>query len=206
MIFTFPLTKNINKETTRNRMTLYIKYDINAACKKILQEQLNKLELNYSLISFGEVEIREAVSDEKLKQLYAGLKNYSIEIVESQKSIMVQKIKDLIMEMIYVEEKLPALKISSYLSGKLNKSYYYLNNLFSEVTYISIEKFIILQKIELAKQLMTTDELTISQIAWRLHFSSTAHLSGQFKNVTGLTPTAFQRIINERRNLNKKKQ
>lgn len=168
-------------------------------CKKILQEQLDKLNLKYSLLGFSEIEIRESVSEEKLKQLNAALNSYYIEIVESQKSILVQKIKDTIVEMILMDENTP-LKISSYLEEKLNYSYGYLANLFSNVTYTSIENFFILQKTERAKQLLTTNELTISEIGWKLNFSSPAHFSNQFKKVTGLTPKAFQLIINKRHN------
>ncbi len=181
-------------------MKLYFKYDIHAACKKIVEEQLNAMKLEYALIGFGEVELQEDISQDLLHQLNTGLKNYGIEIVENSKRILVQKIKDTIVEMVYLEEKLPTTKISAYLAEKLNHSYGYIANLFSDVTYTSIENFIILQKIERAKQLITTSELNFSEIAWRLNYSSVAHFSTQFKNATGITPTAFQRIINKRRN------
>ena len=178
-------------------MILYINYNINSLCNKILKEQLDKLELKYSITSFSEVEIRETITDAKMKQLNAALNNYSIEIVENQKSIMIQKIKDAIIEMVFLEEKLP-LKTSSYLSNKLCQSYGYLSNLFSNVTYSTIENFVLLQKTERAKQLLTTNEFTITEIGIKLYYSSTAHFCNQFKRVTGLTPTAFQRIINKR--------
>jgi AraC-like DNA-binding protein len=180
-------------------MRIYLKYDIHAACRKILQEQLNKLGLTYTLIGFGEVDIKDNLSNEQLKQLNTGLNNYSIEIVESNKSILVQRIKDVIKEMVYLEDKLPTSKISAHLADKLNYSYGYLANLFSDVTYTSIENFIILQKMERAKELITTSELTFTEIAWKLNYSSIAHFSTQFKNATGLTPSAFQRIIHKRR-------
>jgi len=180
-------------------MRLYIKFDINAICKKIMQEQLEKSKLNYSIIAFGEVEILEPASDESMKQLINNWNDYGIEVVETQKSILVQKIKDLIIEMVYHDDKLPSSKISAYLADKLNHSYSYLYNLFSDVTYTSIENFIILQKIERAKQLITTGELTFTEIAWKLNYSSVAHFSNQFKNTTGLTPSSFQRIITKRR-------
>lgn len=180
-------------------MIIYLKYDINAVCKKVLEEQLNKLEVPYSIIGFGEFEIKEAFSNEKKNLLLNNLKNYGIEILESQKSILVQKIKDAIIEMVFMEEKLPASKISTYLADNLKHSYGYISNLFSDITYTSIENFIILQKIERAKQLIATNELTITEIAWKLNYSSVAHLSNQFKNATGITPSAFQRIINKRR-------
>lgn len=183
-------------------MNLYIKYDIPVTCKRVLQDVLEKYQLNYSMVSFWEIELKETLSDSMLNELSAGLNNYGIAIVESHKSILVQKIKDAIIEMIYMEEKLPTSKTSSYLADKLKHRYGYISNLFSEVTYSSIENFIILQKIERAKQLLITNELTITEIAWKLNYSSVAHLSNQFKNVTGLTPSTFQRIINKRRTEN----
>ncbi len=181
-------------------MKLYIKYDINTACKKILQEQMARLDINYLMLAFGEIEIKNDVPADTIKQLNAGLSNYGIEVVENHKSILVQKIKDAIKEMVYLEDELPSSKISAHLAGKFNHSYGYLSNLFSEITYSSIEKFIILQKIERAKELIALDELNFTEITWKLNYSSVAHFSSQFKNATGLTPTAFKRIINRRRN------
>ena len=182
-------------------MKLYLKFDINTVCKKVLQQQLEEMELPYSIIAFGEVDLREPVAKEKLKQLNANLEAFGIEVVESQKSILIQKIKDAIIEMVYTEEKLTTSKTSAYLSTKLKRSYGYISKLFSDVTYTSIENFIILQKIERAKQLMTTSDLNFTEIAWKLNYSSVAHFSNQFKNSTGLTPSAFQRIISKRRNI-----
>jgi AraC-like DNA-binding protein len=180
-------------------MNLYIKYDIPTTCKRVLQDILDKHNLDYSLKNFWEVEFKRTLSESELNELTSGLNNYGIQIVESHKSMLVQKIKDAITEMVYMEDKLPTSKTSSYLADKLKHRYGYISNLFSEVTYTSIENFIILQKIERAKQLLITNELTITEIAWKLNYSSVAHLSNQFKNVTGLTPSMFQRIINKRR-------
>lgn len=176
-------------------MKVYIKYDLNAACKKILQEQLEKLKLKYSLLDFNEVEINGAISTTKLKQLNTALNNYSIQIVESSKSILIQKIKDEIREMVYNEGETTRLKTSLWLSAKLKKPYKYLSSIFTEVTYTTIEKFIILQKVERAKELIIANILNFSEIASLLNYSSTAHFSVQFKNTTGLTPSSFQHII-----------
>lgn len=180
-------------------MKIYIKYDLKAACQKILQEQLDKLDLKYSIAGFGEVDIQESISNEKLKQLGSKLNNYGIEIVESHKTILVQKIKNAIIEMVYMDEKLPNSRISAYLADKLGHSYGYIFNLFSEVTYTSIANFITLQRTERAKQLIISSELTFTEIAWKLNYSSVAHFSTHFKDATGITPTAFQRIMNKRR-------
>lgn len=182
-------------------MKLYVKYDINAICKKILQEQLDKFGLSYVIIGFGEVEIAENVSNEKLQELNNCLNNYGCEIVENHKSILVQKIKDAIIEMVYMDEKQPSLNVSDYLADKIGHSYGYIANLFSEITYTSIANFVILQKTERAKQMISTNNLSFSEIAWKLNYSSLAHFSNQFKNATGLTPSAFQRIINRRKGI-----
>jgi len=183
-------------------MKLYIRYDISIVGKKLLQEHLDRLQLSYSLIGIGEVELSDSVTGDQLKELTKALNKYGIEIVDSEKNVLVQKIKDAIIEMVYMEDKLPATSsISSYLTDKLKYRYGYISNLFSNTTYTSIENFIKLQKTERAKQLITTSELTCSEIAWRLNYSSVAHFSNQFKNVTGLSPTTFQRIIKKRRDL-----
>jgi AraC-like DNA-binding protein len=180
-------------------MRFYIKYNISTVCKNLLQTHLDNHKLSYNLLGLNELEILEPVSETKLDQLVRTMKSQGIEIVEDSQMIIIQKIKDLITEMVYQEDKLPSSKISIYLSEKLNRSYKYISSLFSTLTYTSIENFLILQKTERAKQLIITNELSISEIAWKLNYSSVAHFSTQFKNMTGLTPTAFQRIINKRR-------
>lgn len=179
-------------------MKLQIKYDINIACKVILQEHLDKLEVPYEITGLGEIDIKGSISNEKYKELELSIKKYGIDIVDNPKNILAQKIKDAIIEMVYLGDELPNEKISVYLASKLNHSYGYLTNLFSEVTYSSIENFIILQKIERAKHLIIEENLTLTEVAWQLNYSSVAHLSNQFKKTTGLTPTAFQRIIKKR--------
>ncbi|WP_018341780.1 AraC family transcriptional regulator [Cytophaga aurantiaca] len=186
-------------------MKLYLKFDINAICKKVLQEQLDALNIDYSILGFGEVEIQNSASNETVKKLQDNLGEYGISVVESHKSILVQKIKDAIIEMIYSDEKISNEKTSVYLADKIGQSYGYISNLFSDVTYTSIANFIILQKVERAKQLILTNELTITEIAWKLNYSSVAHFSNQFKNATGLTPSAFLRIIDKRKSALQKK-
>jgi len=182
-------------------MKLYLKFDSIIAFKKIIQEQLVKLQIEYEYLGFAEIEIEEAISSAKFNQLNANLGNYGIGIIENQKSILVQKIKDTIIEMVNMEDKLPTSN-SAYISDRLKHRYEYLTSVFSEVTYTSIENFILLQKTERAKQLIITNELTFSEIAYMLNYSSAAHFSSQFKGITGITPTAFQRIINARRKNN----
>ena len=180
-------------------MKLHIKYDINIACKVILQEHLDKLDVAYEITGLGEVMLKRSISLEKQKQLSVSLKKYGIEIVDDPKNVLIQKIKDTIIEMVYLEEKLPNSKISAYIAGKLNHSYGYITVLFSEATHSSIGNFIILQKIERAKQLIAEGKFNLTEVAYQLNYSSVAHLSNQFKKTTGLTPTAFQRIIKRRK-------
>ncbi|MBK6283603.1 MAG: helix-turn-helix domain-containing protein [Draconibacterium sp.] len=181
-------------------MKIHISFDMNTVGKIILQEQMDKLQLEYSFTNTGEFELQEPVPDDKLKELTLGLSKYGIEILENKKNILVQKIKDLIIEMVYMDDNIPTTSsISSYLTDKLNYAYGHIAHLFSSTTFTSIENFIKLQKTERAKHLIINSDLTCSEIAWKLNYSSVAHFSSQFKNVTGLTPTAFQRIINKRR-------
>jgi AraC-like DNA-binding protein len=184
-------------------MKVYLKFDYNILTKKVIQEKLSELGYKYNLAGFGEIDFLENISDEKIEELTAKLELYGIEMVENQKSVLVQKIKDTINELVISEEPLN-VKSSVFISEKLNHSYGYLSNLFSDITYTSIENYIIIQKIELAKQLIISNQLSLTEIAFRLNYSSVAHLSTQFKNTTGITPSAFQRIITKRRELSAK--
>lgn len=180
-------------------MKIYIKYDIHYAVNKLISERLTAQGIDYELEGLGEIEIKSDISDKQLQELSSYLSNYGIDIVDNLKSTLVQKTKDVIREMIYKEEGLPTSKISSYISEKVNRSYGYLHNLFAENTYTSIGNYIIMQKIERAKQLIMEGELTLTEISYKLSYSSVAHLSYQFKKTTGLTPSSFQRIIKRRR-------
>lgn len=181
-------------------MKLILKFDYQALAQKLLDEKLYQLGIKYTMPNFGEIVLLENVSETVLEQLHHFFANYGIEPIENQKNILVQKIKDCIYEMIHCEEVM-TMKSSVYLADKLNHSYGYLSNLFSEVTYTSIENYIIIQKIELAKNYIINNQYTLTEIAHRLNYSSVAHLSTQFKNITGLTPSSFQRIIEKRREI-----
>lgn len=178
-------------------MKLFLKPDTALLIKKILEEKLAVFNVKYNLINTNEILFLESIDTATYEKIAAVLNEYGFEIIENQKNIIVQKIKETIIEMIFNEEA-PAVKSSVYLAEKLNHSYGYLSNLFSEVTYTSIENFIIIQKIEYVKKLITLHNLTLTEIAFKLNYSSVAHLSSQFKNTTGITPSAFQRIIKKR--------
>lgn len=181
-------------------MKIFIKFDFNTVCRKVLEEKLLKHHIKHRILGFGEVEILDKTNTEAFKNFTEELNEYGMDIIENQKTALVQKMKDTIIEMIHSPE-LVNVKSSVYLAEKLSHSYGYLSNLFSDVTYTSIENYIIMQKIEYAKQLIVTGQLSLTEIAFKLNYSSVAHLSTQFKNVTGITPSAFQRIINKRREL-----
>ncbi len=185
-------------------MKIFIKFDFNTVCRKVLEEKLQKHNLKHRVLGFGEIEFLEKVDPSSFSDFTTELKEYGIDIIENQKTILVQKMKDTIIEMIHSPE-LVNVKSSVYLAEKLSHSYGYLSNLFSDVTYSSIENYIILQKIEYAKQLIVSAQLSLTEIAFKLNYSSVAHLSTQFKNVTGITPSAFQRIITKRREIANKK-
>ena len=179
---------------------LNIKYDINQAAMVILKENLDELGFPYEINGLGEVNITGPVTPEQYKELETAIKKYGIEIIDNPKNALVQKIKEVIINLVYSDAKLPDSKISAYIADKMNLSYSYLAKIFAEITYTSIENFMILQRIERVKKLIVEEKLTCTEVAWKMNYSSVAHLSNQFKKTTGLSPTVFQRII-ARRNL-----
>jgi YesN/AraC family two-component response regulator len=165
-----------------------------------VKSELDNLGLAYINVELGEVEIKRKLSAKKEKQLQAALLKSGLELMEDKKSILVEKIKNTIVEMVHYTDELPKTNFSDYLGKKLNHDYTYLSNLFSEVKGVTIEHFVIAHKIERVKELLVYNELTLSEIAWKLHYSSVAHLSNQFKKVTGLTPSFFKKIKHKRLN------
>jgi AraC-like DNA-binding protein len=186
-------------------MKLFLRFDFNTISKNVLEAKFNELDIKFKILGFGEVELLKKLTSEEYDMLNDSLNEYGIEFVENEKSILVQKIKDAIIDMIFNEDTNVNVKSSVYLSEKIGHSYGYLSNLFSEVTFSSIENFMIIQKIEYTKQLILNTDLTLTEIAFKLNYSSVAHLSTQFKNTTGITPSAFQRIIFKRREIAQQK-
>jgi AraC-like DNA-binding protein len=185
-------------------MKIYLKFDQTQAFKKLVSDLMKKSGIKYELIGSNEISLQRKLSTDDYNKLSSSFAEYGIEFVENQKNTLVQRIKDAIIEMVYSEDGPPSSKVSIYLAEKLGHSYGYLANVFSEVTFSSIENFIILQKIERVKELLMIDQLTLTEISFKLHYSSVAHLSGQFKKTTGLTPSAFQKIIRLRRSMSEK--
>ena len=181
-------------------MKLYIKYMVSIRCKMIVKEELKKLGLHYIIVDLGAVELMENITAQQREQLKVALLKSGLELMDDKKAILIEKIINVIIEMIHYSDELPKTNFSDYLSEKLNYDYTYLANLFSETKGITIEHFIILHKIERVKELIIYDELNFSEIARRLHYSSMAHLSHQFKKITGLTPSYFKSLKHKKRN------
>jgi AraC-like DNA-binding protein len=164
----------------------------------IVKSTLENLQLHFKTLELGEVEIEEQLSAVEIENLKSALLKFGLELMEDKKSILIEKIKNIIVEMIHYSDEPPVFNFSSFLSEKLNYDYNYLSNLFSEVKGTTIEHFIIAHKIERAKELLMYNELTLTEIAEKLHYSNVSHLSNQFKKVTGLTPTFFKKMKDKR--------
>jgi AraC-like DNA-binding protein len=180
-------------------MKLHIKNMVSNRCKMIVKSELEKLGLHYIIVQLGEVEIMENISVEQKNLLNVGLNKSGLSLMDDKKSVLVEKIKIIVVELIHYSEELLKVNFSDYLSEKLNYDYTYLANLFSENQGTTIERFIITHKIERVKELLVYDELSLTEIAYKLHYSSVAHLSNQFKKMTGLTPSHFKKLKHKRR-------
>jgi AraC-like DNA-binding protein len=165
----------------------------------LVKAELEKLGLQYVYVKIGEADIIGEFQQEQLEQLKLDLKKAGLVLMDNKKSVLVEKIKSAIIELVHYTEDQIKVNLSDYLSEKLNYDYTYLANLFSEVKGITIEKFYLTHKIEKVKELIVYDELNFSEIAYKMHYSSVAHLSNQFKKITGLTPSHFKNLKNKRR-------
>jgi len=170
-------------------------------CKMVVKEELTKLGLHWVRVELGEVEVMEHISVEQHDQFKAALLKSGLELMDDKKSVLIQKIKNVIIELTHYSEEPLSINFSEFLSQKLNHDYTYLANLFSEVQGTTIEKFFIAHKIERVKELLVYDELSLTEIAYQMHYSSVAHLSTQFKKVTGLTPSHFKQLKDKRRSM-----
>ncbi len=182
-----------------SKMKLYIKYMVSIRCKMLVKAELKNLGLHFIFVDLGVIEIMEDISPEQREQLKIALAVSGLMLMDDQKANLIEKIKSVIIEMIHHADELPRIKNSDYLSEKLNYDYTYLANLFSEVAGLTIEHYIIAHKIERVKELLMYDELSLTQISYKMSYSSVAHLSNQFKKVTGLTPSHFKSLKDKRR-------
>jgi len=160
----------------------------------VVKSELEKLGLHYNDVKIGEADIVENLLPEQLEQFNIGLKKAGLVLMEDKKSILVEKIRSAIIELVHFTEDQIKVNLSDFLSEKLEYDYTYIANLFSEMNGVTIEKFYLTHKIERVKELIVYGDLNLSEIAWKLHYSSVAHLSNQFKKFTGLTPTQFKML------------
>ena len=168
-------------------------------CKIAVKEELKKLGLHFIVVELGEVEIMEKITGQQRQQLQTALLDSGLELMDDKRSVLIERIKNVIIEMVHHTDEVIRVNFSHYLSEKLNHDYTYLANLFSEVQGTTIEQFIIAHKIERIKELIIYGELNITEIAWKMNYSSVAHLSNQFKKMTGLTPSHFKQLKDKKR-------
>ncbi|MEO5978589.1 MAG: AraC family transcriptional regulator [Chryseolinea sp.] len=179
-------------------MKLYIKHMVSPRCKMILASEIKELGLQATAVELGIAEITEILTPQQHSTLTQNLKKSGLELLENKKDILIERIKAAIIEMIHYSDELPKMNFSDYISEKLNYDYTYLSNLFTQMKGTTIQHFIIVHKIEKVKELLLYDQLNLSEISYKLHYSSVAHLSNQFKKVTGLSPSFFKKFCQKR--------
>ncbi len=168
-------------------------------CKMAVKEELQKLGLHFVVVDLGEVEVMEELTSEQRMKLNAGLLNSGLELMDDKRAVLIEKMVNVITEMIHFTEESPKVNYSDYLSEKVGYDYTYMSNVFSEVKGITVQQFIIVNKIERVKEYLIYDELNLTEISYKLHYSSVAHLSNQFKKVTGLTPSNYKQLKDKKR-------
>jgi len=181
---------------------LYIKNMVCNRCKMVVRSVFAQLKLNPVSIELGEVTLEKAVPEKSVEPLKTALQELGFELIDDRKSRLIEKIKNLIIQLVHHSDDTLSVNLSAYIAAALHYEYNYLSNLFSSVEGITIEKYYIAQRIERAKELLMYDELTLSEVAYRLGYSSVAHLSSQFKKQTGLTPSFYKSMKqHQRKNL-----
>jgi AraC-like DNA-binding protein len=175
-------------------MKIHIKYMVSLRCKMAVKEELDKLKLKHTSIELGEVNLKKDISGDDREFLRKGLLKKGLELIDDKKSLLIERTKTTIIELIHYSEKYPKVNFSDYISEKLDYNYNHLASLFSEINGTTIANYIIINKIERVKELLLYDELSLTEISLMMEYSSVAHLSHQFKKITGLTPTYFKKI------------
>lgn len=180
-------------------MKIYVKNMACESCKIFVKEALEELDIAAIKIDLGEIEVKEELTTTEKKKLNSKIKKAGLELLEKKEGILIEKIRSVIIDYVYNSDEKPVIKFSVLLSEKLNHSYTYLANFFSEIEASTIEQYVISLKVERIKELIILEEHTLSAIAFKLHYSSVSHLSNQFKKATGLTPSHFKRLKEKRR-------
>lgn len=170
---------------------------VGSRCKVIVESEFRNAGLICTSIELGRIHIAGEITIEQAQQIGLALQKHGLELLDNKKSILVERIREVIIQSIHYSDTQSKINFSSYLSSKLNLDYTYLANVFSEVQGTTIEQYIILQKIQFVKQLINFNELSLTEISWKLHYSSVAHLSMQFKKVTGITPSHFKQLASQ---------
>ena len=173
---------------------------VSTRCKMVVKDELKKLGLHFMVVDLGEVDVMEDMTSEQRNELKIALFNSGLELMDDKRAVLIEKIKNVIIDMVHYSEELPKVNYSDYISEKLQYDYTYLSNMFSEVKGITIQQFIIIHKIERVKELLLYDELNLTEISYIMHYSSVSHLSKQFKKVTGLSPSYFKQLKHKRKN------
>lgn len=171
---------------------------VSLRCKMIVKEELKKLDIHYAVLDLGMVELLQETTPEQRSALKSSLLKWGLELLEDHRSVLIERIKNVITELVHYSDELPETNYSDYISTKVGHDYTYLSNIFSEVKGITIQQFIILNKVERIKELLLYDELNLTEISYKLHYSSVAHLSNQFKKVTGLSPSFYKKLKQKR--------
>jgi AraC-like DNA-binding protein len=172
---------------------------VSLRCKLMVRDELKKLGIKYSAIELGIVDTVNDVNTDQLQLLKENLLQSGLELLDDKKSILIERVKNVVIEMIHYSDELPKVNYSEYISQKLGYNYTYLSNLFSEVKGVTLQQFIIMHRIEKAKEMLLYDEYNLTEISYRLQYSSVAHLSSQFRKITGLTPSYYKQLKRRRR-------
>lgn len=173
---------------------------VSTSCKNAARDALRAMGLHFIIVELGEVDLMETLTQTQREQLKAKLLESGLELMDDKRSVLIERIKNVVIQMVHYSDEVLLINFSDYLSEKLQLDYTYMSNLFSEVQGTTIEQYIIANKVERIKELIIYNELNITEIAWKMHYSSVAHLSNQFKKVTGLSPTHFKRLKERKRN------
>jgi len=175
-------------------MKIFIQHMVSLRCKMMVKSELDNLGIPYKSIELGEVQLAKTISEKKIQLLKYELHKSGLEVMQDDKAILIERIINTIIDMVHYSEELPKVNFSNLLSEKLDMNYHYLAEIFSKTKGITIEHFIMLHKIERVKELIIYDQLSLTEISYKMHYSSVSHLSNQFKKVTGLTPTFFKNL------------
>lgn len=183
-------------------MKLFVKHMVSLRCKMVVKEVLAGLGLRPTKIELGVVEIRENISEDVREKLKNDLSDCGLELLEDRTSILIEQIVGTVIEMVHYSDEAPKMNYSDYISEKLNYDYTYLSNVFSKEKGMTIQQFIIMNKVERVKEFLLYDELNLTEISYKMNYSSVAHLSNQFKKITGFSPSFYKQLKFQRCELN----